>query len=74
VGEEVELRLESGGADAPRRVITLRGRVVRLEEVPSGENDRFEIGIAFDLDAGYGEDELLEFLEVAGPEHRAETD
>ena len=27
------------------------GRVVRLEEVPSGENDRFEVGVAFDLDA-----------------------
>ena len=74
VGEEIELRLESGGADAPRRVLTVRGRVVRLEEVPSGENDRFEIGIAFELDAGRGESEILEFLEVAGPEHPAEDD
>jgi diguanylate cyclase (GGDEF)-like protein len=74
VGEQVEVRLESGGTDSPRRVLTLRGGVVRLEEVPSGENDRFEIGIAFDLDAGYGEDELLEFLELAGPEHPAETE
>jgi diguanylate cyclase (GGDEF)-like protein len=74
VGEEVELRLENGGADAPRRVLTVRGRVVRLEEVPSGENDRFEIGIAFDLDTGQGEDELLEFLELAGPESPAETE
>ena len=74
VGEEVEIRLESGGTIVPRRVLTLRGRVVRLEEVPSGDNDRFEIGIAFDLDAGYGEDELLEFLEVAGPERPAEAE
>jgi diguanylate cyclase (GGDEF)-like protein len=72
VGEDVELRLESGASESPRRVMTVRGRVVRLEEVPSGENDRFEIGIAFDLEAGRGESELLEFLEVAGPERGTE--
>jgi diguanylate cyclase (GGDEF)-like protein len=72
VGEDVEIRLESGGGEAPRRVLSLRGCVVRLEEVPSGENDRFEVGVAFDLDAGSGEQELLEFLEHAGPERPAE--
>jgi hypothetical protein len=72
VGEEVEIRLESGGLDAPQRVLTLRGRVVRLEEVPSGESDRFEVGVAFDLDAGHGEQDLFEFLEHAGPERPAE--
>jgi diguanylate cyclase (GGDEF)-like protein len=71
VGEEVEIRLESGEAAAARRVLTLRGRVVRLEECPSGDRDRFEIGIAFDVDRGYAEGELLEFLEVAGPERPA---
>jgi diguanylate cyclase (GGDEF)-like protein len=70
VGEDVEIRLESGGA--PQRVLTLRGRVVRLEEAPSGEDDRFEIGVAFDLDSGRGEQDLLEFLEHAGPERPAE--
>jgi hypothetical protein len=72
VGEDVEIRLESGAVDTPRRVLSLRGRVVRLEEVPSGENDRFEVGVAFDLDAESGEQELLEFLEHAGPERPAE--
>jgi hypothetical protein len=72
VGEDVEIRLESGGGDVPRRVLALRGRVVRLEEAPSGDNDRFEVGVAFDLDAGRGEQDLLEFLEQAGPERPAE--
>ncbi len=72
VGEDVEIRLESAGRDAPLRVLTLRGRVVRLEEAPSGEQDRFEVGVAFDLDAGKGEQELFEFLEHAGPERPAE--
>jgi diguanylate cyclase (GGDEF)-like protein len=72
VGEQVEIRLESGGGDTPRRVLRLRGDVVRLEEVPSGENDRFEVGIAFDLDSGQGEQDLLEFLEHAGPERPTE--
>ena len=72
VGEDVEIRLESAGSNAPQRVLTLRGRVVRLEEAPSGENERFEVGIAFDLDAGKGEQDLLEFLEHAGPERPAE--
>jgi len=67
VGEEVEIRLESGGGAEPARVMTIRGRVVRLEEVPSGENDRFEVGVAFDLDSGQGEQDLLEFLERASP-------
>ena len=74
VGEDVEIRLESGGGDAPQRVLTLRGRVVRLEEAPSGEADRFEIGVAFDLDSGRAEQDLLEFLEVAGPERPAGPD
>ena len=71
VGENVELRLENTEAEASPRVLTLRGRVVRLEETPSGERDRFEIGLAFDLDRGYAEHELLEFLEAAGPERPA---
>ena len=72
VGEDVEIRLESGERDAPKRVLIVRGRVVRLEEVPSGANDRFEVGVAFDLDEGNGEQDLLEFLEHAGPERPAE--
>jgi diguanylate cyclase (GGDEF)-like protein len=72
VGEDVEIRLECGGVVAPSRVLTIRGRVVRLEEVPSGDDDRFEVGVAFDLDGGKGEQDLLEFLEHAGPERPAE--
>lgn len=71
VGEEVEIRLESGDGELDRRALALRGRVVRLEEIPSGERDRFEIGIAFDLERGDAEAELLEFLEVTGPERPA---
>jgi diguanylate cyclase (GGDEF)-like protein len=73
VGEDVEIRLESGGIEAPLRVLTVRGRVVRLEEAPSGESDRFEVGVAFDLDDGNGERDLFEFLEHAGPERPAES-
>jgi diguanylate cyclase (GGDEF)-like protein len=65
VGEGIEIRLEGGGGEAPRRVLTLRGRVVRLEELPTAEEERFEVGVAFDLDGGPREDELLEFLEGA---------
>jgi diguanylate cyclase (GGDEF)-like protein len=72
VGEDVEIRLESGGRNGALRVLRLRGRVVRLEEAPSGEGERFEVGIAFDLDAGKGEQDLLEFLEQAGPERPTE--
>ncbi len=67
VGEEIEIRLEGGGGDAPLRVMKLRGRVVRLEELPPGEADRFEVGVAFDLDSSQAEDDLLLFLERAGP-------
>lgn len=73
VGEDVEIRLETGGRDGPRRVQTVRGRVVRLEEVPSGDNDRFEVGVAFDVDPGSNEQDLLLFLEHAGPEPPAES-
>jgi hypothetical protein len=71
VGEDVEIRLETGERGAPRRVQAVRGRVVRLEEVASGDNDKFEVGVAFDLDAAGGEQDLLEFLEHAGPERPA---
>jgi diguanylate cyclase (GGDEF)-like protein len=64
VGEDVEIRLEGGGAST-RRVMTLRGRVVRLEELPATEEERFEVGVAFDLEGGPREDDLLEFLEGA---------
>jgi diguanylate cyclase (GGDEF)-like protein len=78
VGEEIEVRLapEAVGESAPSRRI--RGRVVRLEELPGPQEvstaspdrapiaaDRFEIGVAFDLDAGEGADQLVEFLERA---------
>jgi diguanylate cyclase (GGDEF)-like protein len=67
VGEGIEIRLEGGGGQAPRRVLKLRGRVVRLEELPGAGEERFEVGVAFDLDGGPREDELLEFLEDAAP-------
>jgi len=65
VGEGIEIRLEGGGGAKPRRVLTLRGRVVRLEELPSAEDERFEVGVAFDPEGAPPEGDLLEFLEGA---------
>lgn len=61
VGEEIELRVVGGGASTLR----LRGRVVRLEELPpdAPTGDRFEIGIAFDPEPGEGDADLVQFLE-----------
>ena len=73
VGEGVEIRLEGGGGPAPRRVLTLRGRVVRLEELPSAEDERFEVGVAFDPEGGPPEGDLLEFLEGAASGRSDET-
>ncbi len=69
VGESVEIRLESGGANAPKHTHIIRGRVVRLEEILSAAgDDRFEVGVAFDVDPGTQEEDLLSFLESAGSE------
>ena len=55
----------------------IRGRVVRLEELPEPAKpaeseeadelaeDRYEVGVAFDLGWGEGIDDLLDFLEKA---------
>lgn len=67
VGESVELRLREGGEAVGSRSLRARGRVVRLEEIlePRGEHreDRFEIGVAFELGDGRDDFDLLEFLE-----------
>jgi diguanylate cyclase (GGDEF)-like protein len=65
VGEGIVIRLEGGGGEAPRRVMTLRGRVVRLEELPTAADERFEVGVAFDPEGAPPEGDLLEFLEGA---------
>jgi hypothetical protein len=78
VGEEIEIRLVEPGPEAKPRRLRIRGRVVRLEELPEPEppsaargqaaailDDRFEIGVAFDLDYAEGADDLLELLERA---------
>jgi len=77
VGEEIEVRLIDGEPDraSPLRI---RGRVVRLEEIPLADResdlagipppeipDRYEVGVAFDLDGSETEPTLLEFLERA---------
>ena len=67
VGEEVEIRLDGGPPPEPTHATTLRGRVVRLEELPGSERDRFEVGVAFDVGSGHSEEEFLEFLERVGP-------
>lgn len=74
VGEEIEIRLVDASRSA-REPLRLRGRVVRLEELPTPgggrgdaeragvEGDRYEVGVAFDLDWGGVEQDLLGFLE-----------
>jgi diguanylate cyclase (GGDEF)-like protein len=74
VGEEIEIRLAEPGEP---RSLRLRGRVVRLEELPvrvlepaasepaGAAHDRFDVGVALDLDWAEGTDQLLDFLEAA---------
>lgn len=69
VGEEIELRLVSGLA-GPAGALRLRGRVVRLEEIPVAErppdgarpDDRFEVGVVFEPGPS-GDVDLIEILE-----------
>lgn len=72
VGEEIEIRLAGEGGPPQPSALRIRGRVVRLEELPSPlpaeretavADDRFEIGVAFDLDWADGTDDLLTILE-----------
>ncbi len=75
IGEQIEIRLAEAQDDPAARALRIRGTVVRLEELPeplvdrdsSAQAprivDRFEIGVAFDLDWGEGKDDLLDFLE-----------
>jgi len=75
IGERIEIRLVESRDDPSSRTLRIRGSVVRLEELPelltaASERekthslaDRFEIGMAFDLDWGDGTDDLLDFLE-----------
>lgn len=73
VGEQIEIRL-SGEGNAASGGLRLRGRVVRLEELPEpvdGEpakpspTDRFEIGVAFADDGSGPADRLVELVERA---------
>jgi diguanylate cyclase (GGDEF)-like protein len=73
VGEEIEIRL-SGQDGAPASGLRLRGRVVRLEELPAPDRepgatatqtDRFEVGVAFVEDGSGPADRLVEFVEHA---------
>jgi diguanylate cyclase (GGDEF)-like protein len=69
VGESVEIRVLERGSTAQRDAPRLRGRVVRLEELPpdppgaGGVGDRFEAGIALEEEAGAKD--VLEMLERA---------
>jgi diguanylate cyclase (GGDEF)-like protein len=77
VGEEIEVRLIDGEPDGATP-LRIRGRVVRLEEIPLADReperspygetqvpDRYEVGVAFDLGGSETEPTLLEFLERA---------
>lgn len=74
VGEQIEIRMADHETEPRDRTLRIRGRVVRLEELPHpelrapgarGEDDRWEVGVAFDFDWAEGTDDLLEFLERA---------
>jgi diguanylate cyclase (GGDEF)-like protein len=74
IGEVIEIRLT---APEPGHELQVRGRVVRVEELPEPidapgrheemplEPDRYEIGVAFDAAWSGGSDELVQFLELA---------
>jgi diguanylate cyclase (GGDEF)-like protein len=76
VGEEIEIRLVASERSEPPSV-RLRGRVVRLEELPEdmpdaapggetiGITDRFEIGMAVEAEDRDGRRSLLDFLDHA---------
>lgn len=76
IGEEIEIRLAEGAAPDHPAGVRLRGRVVRLEELPEpgppggrdeddapDRGDRFEIGMVVEADESDGRRGLLEFLE-----------
>ncbi len=72
VGEEIEIRLVDSAGEAATGSLRIRGWVVRLEELPEPQvpplttdtvDDRFEVGVAFDLDWDESTDDLLDFLE-----------
>jgi diguanylate cyclase (GGDEF)-like protein len=74
VGEEIEIRLSATDGEADALPLRMRGRVVRLEELPlvaggsaadPAVDDRYEIGVAFSLDWADGTEDLLQFLERA---------
>jgi diguanylate cyclase (GGDEF)-like protein len=77
VGEEIEIRLVRAAAARQAHSPRIRGRVVRIEELPdptavhdgaaaTDAVDRFEIGMAFDHDGEQGIDALLTFFEDSG--------
>ena len=72
VGERIEIRMQDPSRDPTVPALRVRGRVVRLEELPPpdadekrGTDDRFEVGVALDENLGAGGDGLLGFLERA---------
>jgi diguanylate cyclase (GGDEF)-like protein len=62
IGDEVVIVCEDGRGQAR---ITLRGRVVRIEEI-EGEPGRFEVGAAFLLEWEHQEGQITEFLRRGG--------
>jgi diguanylate cyclase (GGDEF)-like protein len=69
VGERIEIRLLESSAARGVPGLRVRGRVVRLEALPSDDRDagageRYEVGVTLDADAAAG-DGLIDFLERA---------
>jgi diguanylate cyclase (GGDEF)-like protein len=88
VGEEIEIRVLEPDQTEGHRPLRVRGRVVRLEELPeplaaeadAGEPvsassaDRYDVGVALDLEWTTGTSDVLDLLERArarGAGHRA---
>jgi len=78
VGEEIEIRVIESTSPAITRPLRIRGSVVRLEALPLAEPDpppdgvervasadRFEVGVALDLEWAGGADDLVDFLQRA---------
>lgn len=67
IGEQIEIRvIDAGELSGVARPLCIRGRVVRLEELPGEQTaELYEVGVALDLEWAAGTEDLIQFLEKA---------